>query len=220
MVDRMELSKGRVQLPANSALTRVCVSSGEPIDGCSIRILDDDRKDVPDGMVGEVAITSVSLFDGYRNYPEKTAEAMHDGWYFSGDYGFMMNGECYIIGRKKDVIIVAGNNICPEDVEDIVGEVDGVIPGRVVAFGEDDKILGSEQVAVVAETSKEDEAEQDALRLAIIQAGMSMDVSISKVHLVPPRWLIKSSAGKPSRKANKERILAGGVSVTTPSRVS
>jgi acyl-CoA synthetase (AMP-forming)/AMP-acid ligase II len=209
-VDRMELSKGKVQLSAAAGAARICVSSGKPIEGCEIRIVDESHNDLPDGMVGEIAITSVSLFDGYRNYPEKTAEVMRDGWYHSGDYGFTLNGECYVIGRKKDLIIVAGNNIYPEDIEDAVGKVEGVIPGRVVAFGEENKDLGSEQVSVVAETAIEDEAGQKALRLAVIKAAMSIDVSIANVYLVPSRWLIKSSAGKPSRKANKERILMAG----------
>jgi acyl-CoA synthetase (AMP-forming)/AMP-acid ligase II len=149
----------------------------------------------------------VSLFDGYRNYPEKTAEVLHDGWYHSGDYGFQMGGDLFVIGRKKDIIIVAGNNVYPEDVEDAVSKVPGIIPGRVVAFGEENVSLGSEHVAVVAETTAEGEGAQKALRLEVIKAGMAIDITIAKVYLVPPRWLIKSSAGKPSRKANRERIL-------------
>jgi len=209
VVDRVELSRGKVKIAADKAPSRTCVSSGKVIDGCEVRIVNEDG-DAADGVVGEVVISSVSMFDGYRNYPEKTAEVLRNGWYYSGDYGFRMNGDVYIIGRKKDVIIVAGNNISPEDVEDMVGEVAGVIPGRVVAFGEEDKVLGSEQVSVIVETSIEDEGQQKDLRLAVIQAGMSIDVSIAKVYMVPPRWLIKSSAGKPSRKANKERVLNEG----------
>ena len=101
------------------------------------------------------------MFDGYRNYPEKTEEVLRDGWYFTGDYGFRHGEDYYVVGRRKDTIIVAGNNINPEDIEDIVGRVDGILPGRVVAFGEDDDRLGSEQVAVVAETIV-DERQQTA----------------------------------------------------------
>jgi acyl-CoA synthetase (AMP-forming)/AMP-acid ligase II len=148
------------------------------------------------------------MFDGYRNYPEKTAEVVHDGWYFTGDYGFIHNNEYFIIGRKKDLIIVAGKNIYPEDVESAMNLVDGVIPGRVIAFGEEDEQIGTEQIAVVAETKAEDDKERNNIRLAVIKAGMSIDVNIHKVYLVPPRWLIKSSAGKPSRTTNKERIIS------------
>lgn len=206
-VDRVELSRGSV-VPVNAPGTgRVCVSSGAPISGCAVRIVDDRRQDVPPGRVGEIAISSVSLFAGYRNYPEKTAEVLADGWYYSGDYGFMHEGECFVIGRRKDVVIIAGNNVFPEDVEDAVGRVPGVLPGRVVAFGTDDERSGTEMLCVIAETEAAGAAEKKRLRLLVIQAGMGIDVTISRVYLVPPRWMIKSSAGKPARAANKERAL-------------
>lgn len=207
-VDRNELSRGVMKLADDNSVTRVCVSSGKLLDGCDARIVDENRKDIPDGLVGEVAVKSVSMFDGYRNYPEKTAEVVEDGWYFTGDYGFRYQDEFFIIGRKKDLIIVAGKNIYPEDIEDSLNQVEGIIPGRVISFGEEDERMGTEQIAVVAETKVESDKEKNALRLAILKAGMAIDVNIHKVYLVPPRWLIKSSAGKPSRKANKERIIS------------
>jgi acyl-CoA synthetase (AMP-forming)/AMP-acid ligase II len=145
------------------------------------------------------------MFDGYRNYPEKTAEVLLDGWYFSGDLGFKHGEDYFVIGRKKDIIIVAGNNIYPEDVEAAVGAVDGVIPGRVVAFGQDQPELGTERLCVMVETEITDEAGLKRLRMNILKAGMAIDVTIANVYLVPPRFLIKSSAGKPSRQANKDR---------------
>jgi acyl-CoA synthetase (AMP-forming)/AMP-acid ligase II len=206
-LDRQALARRRVQLAANGdTQARVVVSSGTRIEGCELRILDDNRVDLGEDHVGEIAIKSSSLFDGYRNYPEKTAEVVRDGWYFTGDYGFRHGDDYYVVGRKKDTIIVAGNNISPEDIEDIVGQVDGILPGRVVAFGEDDDRFGSEQIAVIAETTIVGEREQKALRLEIVKAGMTIDVSIAKIYLAPPRWLIKSSAGKPSRGANKQRV--------------
>ena len=207
MADRIELSRGKVKITDEPEKARICVSSGKLIKGCEVRIVDENRKDKEQGTIGEIAIKSVSMFDGYRNYPEKTAKVLQDGWYYSGDYGFKIEEEYYIIGRKKDIIIVAGNNIYPEDIEDAVSKVEGIIPGRVVAFGEEDVELGSEQISVAAETGFADSELQKKLRMEIIKAGMAIDVTIKKIYLVPPRWLIKSSAGKPSRKANKERIL-------------
>jgi len=206
IVDRDELAAGRVSPAIEGKASRVCVSSGMAIEGCSVRIVDSERKEVAPGMVGEIAISSVSMFDGYRNYPEKTAEVLIDGWYYSGDYGFMVEDELFVIGRKKDIIIVAGKNIYPEDVEDAVGKVPDVLPGRVIAFGYDNTDLGTEEVSVVAETGIEDEHGKKDLTKRIKEAGLAIDVSITHVFLVPPRWLIKSSAGKPSRSANKQRI--------------
>ena len=97
----------------------------------------------------------------------------------------------------------------PEDIEDAVSGVPGVLPGRVVAFGIDNEDAGTEDVCVAAETELDGETERKALQLAVQRAGMRIDVTISCVYLVSPRWLIKSSAGKPSRRANRQRILDG-----------
>jgi len=207
-VDRTSLARGKIEPVTDGVPARICVSSGKPIEGCEVRIVDENRFDVAPGSVGEIAITSATMFSGYRNYPEKTAEVLCDGWYYSGDYGFQDDGELFVIGRKKDIIIVAGNNVYPEDVEDAVGAVQGVIPGRVVAIGEENPELGSERVAVIAETSITSEADRKALRLEIVKAGMASGITIASVYLVPPRWLIKSSAGKPSRKGSREKLMA------------
>ena len=206
-VERDSLSKGIVKLCDDSVPYRICVSSGKLIEGCKIRIVDENRNELPEGCVGEIAISSVSMFDGYRNYPEKTAEALNDGLFFSGDYGFRFDGYFYIIGRKKDIIIVAGNNIYPEDIEDMVSNLEGVIPGRVVAFGEEDEITGTETISVIAETSLDSEEDKKKLTLDIKKTAMGIDITITNVYLVPHKWLIKGSAGKPSRSTNKERIL-------------
>ena len=205
-LDRNKLSEGRVKFAGKDSIERVCVSCGKPINGAEAHIVDVNRRELPESFVGEIAVKSISLFEGYRNYPEKTAEVVEDGWYFTGDYGFKYNDEIYVIGRKKDLIIVAGKNLYPEDIEDTLNNVEGVIPGRVIAFGEEDASLGTEKVSVVAETKLETDAEKNKLRVDILKAGMTIDVNISKVYLAPPRWLIKSSSGKPSRKANKERL--------------
>jgi acyl-CoA synthetase (AMP-forming)/AMP-acid ligase II len=205
-LDRSALAQGKVKITQDEDRAKIYVSSGTTIAGCQVRIVDEDRQDVGERTIGEIAIRSRSMFDGYRNYLEKTAEVLSDGWYYSGDYGFAHRGDYYVIGRKKDIIIVAGNNIYPEDVEDVVGKVEGVIPGRVIAFGEEDKNLGTEHVSVIAESDIPDDQRQRKVKMDIIQAAMAIDVSVTKVYLVPPRWLIKSSAGKPSRKANKDRI--------------
>ena len=205
-VDRDELASGRLTFTDDTRRARECVSSGRVISGCELRVLGANGEAVAGGAIGELSVRSVSLFSGYRNNPEKTAEVLKDGWYATGDYGFLHSGELYVIGRKKDIIIVAGKNIYPEDIEDAIGRVPGVLPGRVVAFGIDDPRAGTEEICVVAESAED--ADRKKLRLAIVQEGMRIDVTIGRVYLVPPRWLIKSSAGKPSRSANKERSLS------------
>jgi acyl-CoA synthetase (AMP-forming)/AMP-acid ligase II len=207
LVDRAELAAGRVALAASPEQGRLCTSSGQPIRGCEVRVVDESGEPLPAGRVGELIIRSESMFEGYRNDPATTARALRDGWYWSGDFGFTFEGEWYVVGRKKDLIIVAGRNLYPEDIEATVSGVPGVSPGRVVAVGIEDALKGTEEIWVITETEVEDPAQQRQLRQAITEAVMQIDVTVARVCLAPPRWLIKSSSGKPSRQANKERAL-------------
>lgn len=211
-LNRQDLSDGKVVYSDGTKAERISVSSGRTIDGVSIRVIDADGKTLPDGEIGELVISSDSLMDGYRNYPEKTAEAIKDGEYYSQDYGFILDGEVYIIGRKKDIIIHAGKNIYPEDIEDEVSKIDGIIPGRVIAFGLDNPEIGTEDICVIAETKIEAKAEQKSIRIKIVETLFAMDITVNRkqIYLVPSRWLVKSSAGKPARKTNKDRIIESG----------
>jgi len=208
VLDRGDLLNGRAS-PATDQPVRECVSSGKPIRGCELKVVDRTGAELADGQVGEIAIRSEWMFSEYRNNEADTLQALRQGWYFSGDYGFMLEGEWFVVGRKKDIIVIAGKNLFPEDIEDAVSGVPGVLPGRVVAFGIDNEAAGTEEVCVAAETELQEKADRKALQLAIQKAGMRIDITISHVYMVPPRWLIKSSAGKPSRKANRQRILDG-----------
>lgn len=208
-VDRQKLANGIIEIAnEHTKVKRVCVSSGVLLKECQMKIVDDNRNSLPELSLGEIAVKSASQFSGYRNYPEKTSKVIdQEGWYYTSDYGFIYKDELYVIGRKDDIIIVAGNNIYPEDIEDAVNQVEGVQKGRVIAFGEQDESLGTDLISVIVETKIENEEERKKLILEIKKACMSIDIPIANVYLVPPRWLIKSSAGKPSRKANSQRIL-------------
>lgn len=205
-ISRESFSKGVISLSKENQSHRISCSSGKIIEGCEVKIINDQRERLPDGTIGEIAIKSVSMFDGYRNYPEKTADVLIGEWYYSGDIGFRWEDDYFIVGRKKDLIIVAGVNVYPEDVEDAVSKVEGIIPGRVISFGHYDNEIGTEVISVIAETKATDPEERHELRKKVIAAGMAIDIMIYNLYLVPPRWLIKSSAGKPSRKASSERI--------------
>ncbi len=203
---RDELAQGRFRPARPGEAVRSCTSSGDQIDGCRVRVVNPDGADLPAGQVGELLIRSESLFDGYRNQPLLTARAVSDGWYRSGDLGFVHEEEVYVIGRVKDLIIVAGKNVYPEDVEAVLNDVPGVVPGRVVAFGLEEPVSGTEEIAVLVETDLVG-PERQHLPQAIFRAGTAVGLTLRHVHLVPPRWLVKSSAGKLSRQTNKERFL-------------
>jgi acyl-CoA synthetase (AMP-forming)/AMP-acid ligase II len=173
-----------------------------------VRILDADRRELPENTIGEIALKSDCMLTGYYNRPDATAVAFHEGWYLTGDLGYCLDGELYVTGRKKDLIIVGGKNVYPQDLEQLTGEVDGVRAGRVAAFGVFNETAGTEDVVIVAEAESEDEGVRDVLIEAVrMHVTRNSDVAVRQVVLVDSRWLIKTSSGKVARSANKEKFL-------------
>jgi acyl-CoA synthetase (AMP-forming)/AMP-acid ligase II len=170
-------------------------------------VLGKDGSRLAERQVGEIAIQSAYMLSGYYGRPD--LQPFREGWYLTGDIGYLANGEVYIVGRSKDLIINAGKNIYPQDIEGIVNTVPGIHPGRAVVFGVPDEREGTELIAVVAEVTVEgaDERKQisAALRQAVARQAM---VTLSYVHLVDERWLIKTSSGKIARAANRDKWLA------------
>ncbi len=184
------------------------VSSGRPISNTRVRILSVDGKVLPERQVGEVALQSDCMLQGYYNRPEETEKAFQDGWYLSGDYGYIANGELYVTGRKKDLIIVGGKNIYPQDLEQLAMEVPEVHRGRVVAFGVFDGRSGTEEVVIVAETGTEIIPEQERIAEQIRQVvTRGSAVTLRNVYLVTEQWLVKTSSGKIARAANRDKYL-------------
>ena len=180
------------------------VSCGRPIEGTAVRVLGEDGAILADRRVGEIALRSDCMLSEYYRRPD--LQPFQEGWYLTGDMGYVSEGEVYIIGRSKDLIINAGKNVYPQDIEAIVNGVPGVHAGRAVAFGVYDEREGTELVAVVAEVESEDKRERKEIGKRIRQevARQSM-VTVSYVKLVGDKWLIKTSSGKIARAANREK---------------
>jgi acyl-CoA synthetase (AMP-forming)/AMP-acid ligase II len=189
----------------------VCfVSSGKCLPKNEVRIVSEKGEAVPDGHVGEILIRSDSLLDGYYKRPDLTALSLRNGWYWSGDLGFLLEEELYVTGRKKDLIIVGGKNIYPQDLEEIACGHPSIHDGRAVAFGWYNPDLGTEEIVIVAEmedfaTLADSSAIERAVRTAIVA---ELAVAPRAIYLKPPRWIIKSTAGKPARSATREKLLA------------
>lgn len=184
------------------------LSNGKPIANVKVKIVDSDGNEISEGVIGEIALQSNCMLTGYFHRPDLTEKAMRDDWYLTGDMGYLKNGEVYITGRKKDIIIVGGKNVYPQDLELLASEVTGVHPGRVVAFGVMDDRAGTEEIVVVAETDLADEeAQQQVADEVRAHLTRNTDVAVRVVHLVPLGWLIKTSSGKVARTANKEKYL-------------
>ncbi|MFN3741298.1 MAG: fatty acyl-AMP ligase [Anaerolineales bacterium] len=209
VIDRETFLREHVARPAvDGRPSMVMMSSGRPLRNTRIRILDEHGNDLPERMVGEIAIQSDCMLSGYFNRPDLTRKAFRDGWYLTGDLGYIADGELYVSGRKKDIIIVGGKNIYPQDLEALAGEVPGVHPGRVVAFGVFDETLGTEEVTIVAEVDTTDPAERERIEEAIrAHVTRNSAIAVRYVRAVGPKWLIKTSSGKVARAANREKFL-------------
>ncbi len=210
IIDRKTIMEQRIAQPAGESndSTMAMVSCGRPIAHTEIRIVDAERHDLPERHVGEIALRSNCMLTGYYHREEATTQALENGWYFTGDLGYLADGELYITGRQKDLIIVGGKNIYPQDIENILNEVPGVHPGRTVAFGVLNDQLGTEDIAVICEVETEDDDEQAQIARDIrTRIAQTTDVMAHYVHLVSPMWLLKTSSGKIARSANREKFL-------------
>jgi fatty-acyl-CoA synthase len=191
---------------ANDRAPRTVVSAGAPIEGVRVRVLGESGADLDERQVGELVIKSDCMLSEYFGRPDLTAQAFADGWFLTGDYGYVAGGEIYVTGRKKDLIIVGGVNLYPHDIEAAVNDVPGVHPGRCVAFGLFDEEAGTESVVVVAEVETESRDERNAISGMIRdRIARNTDCVVRNIHLVGPMWLLKTSSGKVARHANKEK---------------
>lgn len=208
--ERLRSQGVAAKVPEMAAGAVCLVSSGQCLKGNEVRVVSQTGDDVPAGVVGEILIRSDSLFSGYYNRPDLTAAALKDGWYWSGDLGIYLEGELYVIGRKKDMIICAGRNIYPQDVEETVCSHPAIHDGRAVAFGLYNPDLGTEDIVVVAEVEREEYLRdpvgvEQAIRNSVVA---EFGVAMRAVFLKPPGWIVKSTAGKAARSTTREKLLA------------
>jgi acyl-CoA synthetase (AMP-forming)/AMP-acid ligase II len=193
---------------AGTAPALEAMSGGVLLEGTEVRIVDDQRQDLPERRVGEIAIRCDSLFSGYFRDRESTAKVLSGGWYYSGDLGFLADGHLFITGRKKDLLIIAGKNYYPQDIERIVSGVPGVYPGRVVALGWDDPAIGTQRLIVLAEVENESRVDDPALAADVRGAlAGELDCVIDDLQLLPHMWLLKTSSVKIARAPNLQRFL-------------
>lgn len=184
------------------------VSSGRLLRNAELQIVSDAGETLVQSQVGEILLRSDCLFEGYCNRPDLTAEALVDGWYHTGDLGFVFNDELYVVGRKKDLLIVGGENIYPQDIEDIVARHRAIHDGRAIAMGVYNPGLGTEEIIVVAEVERDELLAQASvfeqeIRTAVVEG---MGVAVRTVFLMPPKWIVKSTAGKPARAATRAKL--------------
>jgi fatty-acyl-CoA synthase len=184
---------------------------GRPVDGLEIRVVDPVTAEVrQDREVGELEIRGTSVTSGYYKRPDATAALFRDGWLRTGDLAYMLEGEMVMCGRIKDVIIVGGRNVFPEDIERALADIEGVRAGNVIAFGVDGA-RGKESLVVVAESKSDDST--SVRRSVAERVRQAIGLPAKEVVLVLPGTLPKTSSGKLQRSLCKSRYLGAELQI-------
>ena len=207
-IDLKVLEAERYAAPADEGAphARRLALLGRPVDGLEIRVVDPDSgSPLADREAGELEIRGTSVCNGYYGDDEATAALFRDGWLRTGDLAYLLDGELVMCGRIKDVIIVGGRNVFPEDIERAVGTVDGVRPGNVIAFGAEG-LKGKEAIVVVAETKLTDTTGLHHVINERIREAVGTPAK--DIVLVPPGTLPKTSSGKLQRSLCRDRYLS------------
>jgi fatty-acyl-CoA synthase len=214
--DREALSRERTA--RESATGREIVSVGRPLPGFRLRIVDEAGAELPTGKVGRVWVQGPSLMDGYLDDPDATARALRDGWLDTGDLGFLREGELFLTGRAKDVVILRGRNYAPEEIERAVEGVAGVRTGCVVAASWLPEEAPGEALALFVEASRAATASEraalpEACREAVLGAT---HLSPDRVVVLAPGTLPRTSSGKLRRGEALRLFLAGELTAPDP----
>lgn len=198
----------------DGAATVELLSNGAPIDGITVTIRDGDTM-LGENRVGEIVVSGDFLFDGYFNDPATTADRLSGGCYRTRDLGFVRDNELYVLGRTDDMLIISGRNLHAHEVEEIVGAIPGLKPGRATAFGVYNDTNASEELVIVAERDGDAAAPtRDFGRLVREAVFDRAGIDVKDVSVVDPGWLVKTTSGKISRERNKARYLETAVSAS------
>jgi len=229
LVDRVEretfTSQGRAMPAAREDQTAIAfVSSGKALPRHEVRIVDERGDEVSDRTEGFLWFRGPSATSGYYRNPKATeallprGPATHPGefaWVDSGDRAYRADGEIYVTGRVKDIIIKGGRNLYPHEVEELAARVDGIRKGCIVAFGLTDEATGTEKLVVVAETRERDAARRASLASAVTDlVSRGLGLPPDRVELIPPGSIPKTSSGKLRREETRQLYLAGTLSAS------
>lgn len=198
-VDRDALARDGLAAPSDDPGALELVAVGRPIPRSEVRVIDGAGAALPERRVGELVVRAPSLMRGYHEDPAATAAAFHEGWLRTGDLGYFADGELFITGRSKELIIRGGLNLIPSVIEEIAGEVEGVRPGGIAAVGVHAPELETELVYLVAETRDEPATWPD-LRQRLDAQLKGRGVSVDRIVLVAPGALPRTTSGKLRRR--------------------
>jgi len=188
------------------------VACGQPLPGHAIRIVDPAGHELGDREEGRLEFRGPSATSGYFRNPEQTRNLFHGEWLDSGDLAYTVAGDIYPTGRAKEIIIRAGRNLYPYELEEAVGNIPGIRKGCVAVFGSPDPASGTERLVVLAETRETDAAVLNRLREQINTVTMSLlGEPADELVLAPPHSVLKTSSGKIRRAASRELYQQGRI---------
>ncbi len=229
LIDRVEretfTAQGRAMPAAPADETAIAfVSSGKPLPRHEVRIVDEIGNELPDRAEGFLWFRGPSATAGYYRNPKATEALLPCGpatgpeeyaWVNSGDRAYCADGEIYVTGRVKDIIIKGGRNLYPHEVEELAARADGIRKGCIVAFGLTDEASGTEKLVVVAETREREASRRAALVSAVTDlVSRGLGLPPDRVELIPPGSIPKTSSGKLRREETKQLYLAGTLSAS------
>jgi 1-acyl-sn-glycerol-3-phosphate acyltransferase len=193
---RLQLSGRAVQSPPSAQSVHLA-SSGVPIPGFEIRTVDERGRETGERELGAIEFRGPGACSGYYDNEHESAQLMDGDWLRTGDLGYIAGGQLYVTGRSKDLIIRAGRNLSPYEIENAAGAVEGIRTGCVAAFGTIDTREGTEQLVVAAESRQRGAEDRERLAkkvaIAVLEAiGQPLD----KVVILAPGAVLKTSSGK------------------------
>lgn len=216
-------AEGRAVLAAPDDATAISfVSSGMPLPRHEVAIVDDQGNELRDRSEGFLWFRGPSATSGYYHNAGATEKLLPRGpaqgpgeyaWVNSGDRAYRADGEIFVTGRVKDIIIKGGRNLYPHEVEELAARVDGIRKGCIVAFGLKDEASGTEKLVVVAEVRDREASRRAAIAAAVTeQVSQGLGLPPDRVELIPPGSIPKTSSGKLRREETKQLYLAGTLS--------
>ncbi|HEU5322491.1 MAG TPA: AMP-binding protein, partial [Methylomirabilota bacterium] len=222
-VDRDVLARERrvAAVPPEHPAARGVVGVGRAVFGHEVRVADEAGTVLGEGRVGEVQVRGPAVMRAYYRAPAATRAAFVGGWLRTGDLGYAAGGQLFIVGRLKEVLVVRGRKLHPEDVETVVRDVPGVYRRRCVAFP--NTWDGAERIGVAVETRLRAPAQRAELHAAIrARVGTELGAGDCEVYLLGPRSILRTSSGKVRRLGTGAAIhtgaLASGPSPCVPAK--
>ncbi len=211
----MLAGEGRAVLGSGRKLPSV----GKPLPGLRVEVRDPEGDPVPEGWVGKIYISGPSITKGYYNDPEMTADILDaDGWLNTGDLGFFFEGNLYIAGRAKDLIILRGRNYAPQEFEDPIYELEGIRLGCAVAVGTMIESQGEQLIIMAEKDSRSDLADEDIASEIKKRLLSKVGVEPWHVEMLAPGTLPRTSSGKLRRSEALNQFMAG--ELTPPNKVT